>query len=388
MSTEKKILILDQFIDINSYVWRKLKKNKKLLSNKKREITYDENIFDTAYKIDARYHNILEVVLNNPNSNITIIAEKYRGPGLKYNIHSSLRDKDNHYKKITRMVKDMEEIQLIEVNNLSKKQIGNFDKTTIPYRLTIHGIFFVILNNEFIGFYNVIKSLIKNYPSNILFQAFLYPYIEKKSLEDLGNILSHLVLFYLEDVIKLITGKIQIWSMPSSRLIDGYFPETLFSWPINIDARKNIFIKNLNWSQPLRKYLNKEFGWDWIYTVSIIARPEMNLITIESNNSNQNISIRINIEDKTAVILIDKKKFEIFKVNEEDDQLLIQGKGRHFKKLIEGDLKYGVNLSLLQLLFAIGSIDTQEFPNVKQVLSKDTNFKRTTNDLINVLKIE
>lgn len=190
MSPENDGFILDQFIDIDNYVWTKLKKDKKLLKNRRRENTYDENIYDTAYRIDRKYHYILKVILNNPDLNIKRIGEMYLNHVsiVKKNRNSS-SVKHNRYRKIERMIKDLENVHLIERVESKRTPIGNFEKKDAPYRLTIHGMFFVLLNDEFIGLFEVVGSLLNNYPKNEIYQIFLYPYFEKESLEEVGDYL-------------------------------------------------------------------------------------------------------------------------------------------------------------------------------------------------------
>lgn len=389
MSTEKNEYVLDEFIAIDEYVWKKLRKDKKLLSNRYRENTYSENIYNTAYKIDRKYHRILEVILNYPNLNIKNIAIKALELHKKQqNVKMSDTAQHNNYKKIRRMIVDLENIHLIEKIIGEERPIGNFDKITVPYRLTLHGIFFIILNYEFIGFYDTIKILLKNYPKNSIFQIFLYPYFEKKTLEELDVYLSRLILIYLIDILNMIISKISLWSMPSDNLLHGHVTRDLFSWPKNDDISYNeYFDSSQNWSYELRSYLGQEFKWNWIHSAKIIPRPESNLITINSDQIETPITIRINKQEKKAYIIVDGKNFDIFRVVDKNNYLSIEGKFRLFKKMINDDVEYGVKLHLIVLLFGIRNFDHSTFPKVKQTLSTDPKFKRTINEMIRILNL-
>src|SRR6478672_7114409 len=84
-----------------------------------------------------------------------------------------INDKKPDRSSIRRDCKHLLELGLIEI---AKESIGpkEEDKVRLPYRLSLNGIFYSILNNVD-GFYDEITiSLIKNYGSNILFTLFLY----------------------------------------------------------------------------------------------------------------------------------------------------------------------------------------------------------------------
>lgn len=144
-----------------------------------------------------------------------------------------------------------------------------------------------------------------------------------------------------------------------------------------------------DWSNELRHYLYQEIGWEWIYKANIYAKPELNLISITSDQTNQNIKIRINRKDKKANLIIDGKILDIFKVVDSYDSnhLSVEGKFKNLKKMINADLEYGTKLHLLELLFAIRNYDPQTFPELKNILFKDIKFKKTIDEMINILKI-
>jgi hypothetical protein len=129
---------------------------------------------DLLYNPDLSKKKIFEV----------IEEEKRREVGFSPNV--SIRERDNMQVKVKRQVNDLLKLKLIET--LKEEKIGNLkNKSSKLFRLSISGIFYVLINWDRISMENSVSSaLYKNYPDNLIFEKFLYQYFEKQSIGEIG----------------------------------------------------------------------------------------------------------------------------------------------------------------------------------------------------------
>jgi len=160
-------------------------------------------------------------------------------------LYKSLKDiaKNNKkpwYKTIWRNLDELHKLNLIEVhkeNYLPLKE--NNGKDRIPFRLSLNGIFYIILNNVVKGFYDeIVLPLMKNYGSSILFTHFLYPFISKETLLDIekldinDRIIYEHVFSYLQSIFSTIIKSLKSMdSLIYSTDKDGFIMYQIFMWP-------------------------------------------------------------------------------------------------------------------------------------------------------------
>ena len=186
--------------------------------------------------------------------------------------------KDIDYKKIRR-----------HINKLSAKRlIDKFQTKTSQHKakyskLSMRGIYYLILKNSILPD-NIIKGILRNYGDNILFQLFLYPYINQDTLLQITNtaLLSKISLFLyecckrIEDALRLINNK-------RSR----YAVEQVFIW-------QDVPSKNYE-NNKLLEFLKRKFNLDWIDHAEIEK--------IENDNK-----LRISYKANSILIILDDKK--------------------------------------------------------------------------------
>jgi hypothetical protein len=174
-------------------------------------------------RLDFKHIQILNFLLKNP------------GKTPKEVVKASLTSlSDLEYNTIRRYILSISDnLKLIEperqelVEHMQTKYLRY-------YRLSLSGIFYVILNTFDISDDGLVSHLLKNYPENQLFAIFLYPFINKQTLieTDWDTSFFSIVSSYLKDISKTIVTCVKsVKGMSTSD--DGYYNIHLLDWPIN-----------------------------------------------------------------------------------------------------------------------------------------------------------
>src|SRR6476661_9283781 len=136
----------------------------------------------------------------------------------------------NHIRELSSKFK------LIElVENKVRLIKGTDTKYVKPYRLSLNGIFYLILNTFNIQYGDLILSLLENYRYNILFEFFLYPFIQIQTMLDIkeDHAFFSTVVIYLRSICNTIIYNIGRLRNMGFATDDGYIIEQVFIWPNN-----------------------------------------------------------------------------------------------------------------------------------------------------------
>jgi hypothetical protein len=193
----------------------------------------------------------------------------------------------------------------------------NKGKDPKPYRLSLNGIFYVILNN-FSGLYeDLVIPLLKNHGSNILFTLFLYPYISQVTLLEIkeNNIFYEVYRYLNNTCITIINSLKSLTNLVYTVDKDGYMLDRLFTWPNKSTSSPQISFED----KKLRNFLKTHYNWDWICYSRITPNYKQNVIEIFKPNEPEEI-IRLSIDEKEnkAIITINNKKLDEFIVTRYD----------------------------------------------------------------------
>ena len=261
-------------------------------------------------EIDSKYFDILDDVLKDP----TLTA---------YELQKNRSSRYRHYSTARAdLIKLQDEFKLIEIAKEDYKPIEkNKGKDAKPYRLSLNGIFYIIINNKNKYIYDrVVLPLIKNYGYSILFTYFLYPYISKETLLEIGKfdikdeIIYEYVFFYLQSIcntiIKSLKSKDSLFYCLDN---NGFILEPIFYWPLDSNPYNLTFD-----DYELKKFL--KFKWDWIDNATLTPDFNGNTINIKDNSEfsdptsskNNNIRIVINEKEDKAVLKQNSKILQEF----------------------------------------------------------------------------
>lgn len=398
MSIENYAYILSKFDEVHDAVWNKANLHKKVSLHANENPLFSETIYETGFKIDERYNVILEILLENPDLNISEIYGEIRNKNKKFIRASEKSFDDGEYQKIRRMIKDLIDIKYIHKVTEKGKPIGKFKKISdIPFRLSLGGIFYILINNsDFL--YGDLRQFLKKYPDNILFQYFLYPYFEKTTLQELPYIHTAIIQ-YLEEVSKLISNQLA-WKNPEGNPSDGYRNYSLFMWEREDSKLNNAIYQDRKWDE-LKRYLDNELGWNWVYNASFIPEYVNNTLSIISNAISPTPTIFINSTKKDAVLKHKGNSYYIFNVLQAGNILDICGKLVPKSEHLNESFRNGLMLKLVMLLLNINtynnSIVLDRFyklnPNLlnnaqenKKILSQDKKFITITEKIIGMLQ--
>ena len=154
-------------------------------------------------------------------------------------------------------------LKLIEVAKEYAPIEQNKIRNQIPYKLSLNGIFYVILNHVGQSYDELIIPLLHRYGSNVLFTLFLYPLIHKKTLLKIEDNVAFSIIyaFYLKNVCNVINNFVK----SSNDLVcttdkDGYILKRLFMWPrysIPLSSPESVSF----YDDDLRNHL--KMTWDW-----------------------------------------------------------------------------------------------------------------------------
>jgi hypothetical protein len=380
-------------------MWSKINSEKKVASKVDKNPLTSVSAIDSAFIIDEEYHQIIITLLYKPDLNKTKIFEELLYE-MKQKVGSSfemsLRERDNMYAKIKRQVDDLSNLELII--SPKKEKIGNFsDKTSSKlFRLSLIGIFYVLLNWNRISFESsVLNALNKNYPDNLLFENFLYQYIEKQSIGEIGALISHQIVSYLSNICKHIVNHLHMLRTPGDFGTDQFQPSTLFSWPRQNNITKGEFSSQEE--SNLKNYLYKELTWKWIHDATIIPDFVGNKITIKSTEVDFTPVIEIFRKEKQAILKIGTRSIMFLGIERQSNgSLNIIGKpllthtsfrNHSFNKLCKEEV--------LLLIYRIYKIN--DFPDydqsfvediVHRTLINDSMFKKTVDTIRNTFEFK
>ena len=181
-----------------------------------------------------------------------------------------------------------------------------------PYKLSLNGIFYIILNDLGMPNYDLVRSLIRNYKNNVLFSLFLHPFIEEQTILagwtiDLFNIIT-----YLKDICYEICKYIKHLKNNSLTTEDGYIIKQVFFWTNNME-NDLLEIQKFN----LQIFIRNTLKWNWINNAEIIPKINENehLIEIRDRyNPQHRLYISIHKDEKKAVLRQNGIKYYEFSV--------------------------------------------------------------------------
>jgi hypothetical protein len=265
-------------------------------------------------RLDFKHIQILNFLLKNP------------GKTPKEVVKASLTSlSDLEYNTIRRYILSISDnLKLIEperqelVEHMQTKYLRY-------YRLSLSGIFYVILNTFDISDDDPVSHLLKNYPENQLFAIFLYPFINKQTLieTDWDTSFFSIVSSYLKDISKTIVTCVKsVKGMSTSD--DGYYNIHLLDWPIN--SSSNLDVPTSRYSN-LRYFLKKTLKWDWIYKAEIHLKLDDSVIEIKDTANPENKPyIRIVKDEKKAILRQKDTKLYEFIVVDNDSFWTLEAK--------------------------------------------------------------
>jgi hypothetical protein len=329
-------------------------------------------------ELESKYLEILNFLLKTP--------------GLTAYDIQKMRSKRYRYYSGSRIaLKHLLKLNLIEVaKEKYRPREKNKGKDPKPYRLSLNGIFYVILHN-FDGFYeDLVRPLLKNYGSNILFDLFLYPHISQKTLLEIkDDNICYEIFPYLKDVCSnLITSVKSLDSLVFSTSGDGFVLDQIFMWPrLSVPPNSIPFYTN-----ELKKFLKSNFRWEWIDQAKIIPSYKENVIDIvnhsdETSAKQSSIRILINERENRAELRQNSKTlhefiitpYELFlSIDIETDKRKIDYLIKH---LVNGCNDYAISF----LTKVRGQIDSNY--RSYEPISKDENFAKAISEMDNRIRV-
>lgn len=383
MSTENEGFVLEEFAGIIDFASKWNEKKNKFSKNIGFKVVNEESIFEKAFRLDSKYDLILSILLRDPAIHAKTICN-YIDPNM---------DEDD-YRKILNQLDNLLYLDLISESIGDAEPIGNFRKNTIPYELTLGGIMYIISNFEigiFFGF-DPLKQLLENYnyPKNLLFKQFLYPYFAVETLlKDVG--LRTELLGYLNRICKIIQQTMTLYytfshpELAQENLIENrYVPTLLFNWP---KSKTTDTINKAKIITVLKHYLHKEFKWDWIRDSRIQLDYQNDKIQIIGKNNNY-LVISISSVNKSATLFHKGRKYnDLFTVYNEKTSLAVLGKGPTVKESIDKPFLFLCQRELVSLLFTLRHRSVKD-KTLEDTLSNDPLFRKAIDEMIDILKIK
>lgn len=391
MSIGDNLSIIDQFTIIETYNREWDKNLEKILSmNLFNQINLLESI-TIDWKLDKTYTEILDVLVNNKDANIKSIYDEIINIRQK-GVRMAVREKDVSYKKIQRRTNYLRKLNLITESSI--RSIDNLDKDIFYYRLTLTGIFYVIITGVTSPLFflnnNFFTNLLKYHSDNALFQIFLFPYFEEKTLNELSfSNLSVEFIDYLRGICKIIIKGIRIMHLyPEEYLINGNISNSLFRWPKSYPDNKLHYDRYFEKGGTLSKFLSKEMGWNWIEDAKISPNFNSDIINIEKGGIGIDCYIRINRIENEAYLAYDKKKYSFRIEKLPDGSFDISVKSNvSLKDEINRMIKQASKGKLLDLIFSLRTKHQYSSSETyRQTLDNDEKFRDTVNEMIEIIK--
>lgn len=293
--------------------------------------------------------------------------------------------KKSFEKKVGRYLEKLEQMRLIKLVQIEEP--GTF------YKLSLNGLFYVIINWYKSPFINVLPSLLntilKRYDDSLFLRYFLFPYFENKTLETAETDLENDILLYLEEICKAIISEKQENSWLKKELIDGMYPKHLFSWPSPDGDKRQIYRDLIKKGTSIRQFLYSELGWEWVIDAKIIPSFEKDLITITTSFPIRTATIRINRRTKFAIVEQGSRQYAKIRMSLNNDKSFsVQVKSAvNNKVLSEEALDNYCKLKLFDLIYHIRikcrGKDRESYASVE----KDKKFQTTLAHMIDVLEM-
>ncbi len=177
-------------------------------------------------QLDKTHVDILNYLLKNPDKT-------------SRDVYKTHMDKFSNHRTPSNYVKRLYDKGLLEL--VVEKQVlikGTKTRFSKPYRLSLNGIFYVILNTFNISYEDLILSLEKNYENNVLYTLYLYPFINEQTLLDVKGdsaVFSNIAM-YLRNVCNDIVDSVRDLRNMAFTTPDGYMLEQVLVWyndPVN-----------------------------------------------------------------------------------------------------------------------------------------------------------
>jgi hypothetical protein len=315
---------------------------------------------------DTKYVQILNYFLKNPGKTTQEVVDEA----------SSLEELKNYdYNTIRRYVNYLlDDLKLIEIEK--KELVQNMkSKYKKYYRLSLNGIFFVILNTFDNSKEDLIFSLLRNYGNNILFSLFLYPFIKEQTLKALrvgwdSDIFFNISL-YLRDVCKDIVESIRSLRTMNFTTTDGYIIKQVFICSTNTDS-------SLQTSSTLvlQHFLNKILKWDWVFKSTVIPKIDENVIEIsDPYNPKNNSRITLLNDEKKAVLRQNSTKLYEFSITVNDSSLILGAKTK-IKRIDSLSLSFVNRCREHLLIFLTKTREKSPYNVTFDILNQDENLKK------------
>jgi len=385
MSTRGSDFPLEIFEGVSHYVRNREKYSKKIWSERREFLVPYQTEYDTAFKIHSKYHGILKALLANPESNQKEIGQQILKDEQELKAFKSTETtlEDKEYTRFRRMVKDLENVGLIETIPQRKSKIGRFKtKELVPYKLSMAGIFYVILNNHFFGSIDVHGFLLLNYSENPIYLVFLYTCIRKETLFNLPLFVSYAILEYLVDICKLVINHLGLrnWNIFTNA------KSLLFFWP----DKNNENYYNFNFVGEgsifnLKQYLYNVLKLQWVADASVSFNYRDDMVVVINKDANMQCQIQILQEQKKVVLYVNGKRYpNLLQIRKVLDYFVITGNNEQSVRETSIEFDTLLEKKLLIFLYDLTRLDD---PEVKKILKHDPKFIDSLNDIIKKLEI-
>jgi hypothetical protein len=394
MSIEK-LSIIDRFKDINDFDWKTDKKYGKILNilSSTNSLNTDE-FYNLNWHLDEKYDQMLSHLLKNREMNVTSFCE---GIINNHRKDISRRQKTNIYKKTERKVRDLYNFNLItESSPHTKKNLGD---DYFSYELSLNGIFYCIVSwyrsNDFMFKHgSILANLLKNYTDNALFKIFLYPYFEIDTLNrfseqlSINAIVEYDVMPYLSEICKIILKYNLIYYRMETLLIDGYFPDNLFEWPVTYPEDKLRYDRFFSTDSRLTEFLSKNLGFKWTKNDEITPNYNDDLITIRNSHLKSDAYIRINRLENTVYLKYGGKKFFLKLTKPDRNCYVIYGKSDwNYKNALDDQVRELAKSKLVELIYKLRTRHTEN-TSIYIMLNEDEKFRKTVKEIVEKMDLK
>ncbi len=345
--------------------------NYKVLENLANLSIYDK-------PLNYKYSRLLNLLLKNPGTTSYKIAKNY---GYGYQVG------------VRRDLKFLHDNKLIEILDEEKHSVPpRIPNAPKPYRLSINGIFYVILKTYDVSFIDLVLSIQENYRENILFTHFLYPFITEQTLLESKNDSAFftIIVCYLRSICNVIVDGLNCLKKIdfSSISDDGYLLKQVFVWYDSLRENSNSsLIPNI------KNFLQMSLGWDRIEDVRIFPKVNENIIDIQDMSKPQ---------IKTQIVIIRNIPKAILRQNGEDVlEFAVKNEGTFLGIYVRSDRKWFEPLDfqfyhsckerlvnfLTKLRTDILHSNCSYRNPIFEILSKDENYKKALEFLEKELKL-
>ncbi len=333
--------------------------------------------------LDSKYLQILNFLLNYPG---LTAFEVYKGVK-----HISINGKKPWPKTIWRYFNYLHKHNLIEVAKEYAPVGQNKIRDQIPFKISLNGIFYMMLNHVGQSYNELIIPLLHRYDSNVLFTLFLYPFINKNTLLKIeDNVVFSIIYAYLKNVCSAINNFVK----SSNDLVcatdkdDGCLLKRLFMWPRYsnpLSTPESISF----YDDDLRNHLKMTLKWDWIDKAKFIPNYDKNVVDIiKPNEPEEIIRLSINEQDGKAILMMNDSNLDEFIITTNTLFLSIDTKTKEKKS------EYFLNLIMNKceeyVPIFLHNLRSKVTPNLQsfELLSKDENFVKALEDMDKNIKIK